>query len=599
MEEDKDVDSTKVDTHEHRLLPGAPKKTRPLIGVEAVASSEVGKLKHTESNEYEEDLAYRRHVVFEKLKNKLMTREEAIAELKVKQSRFYELYRDYRQSKNYTGMIRGKRGPKLGSTHTSEMMLAVLEAAFAEKYSGPKASIMVVLRRAQELCGSRGLTRPTRHMVSKFIKSKPARLICALKYGEEEAAQKYDPRPGFKESAAEDADVQMDHTLVDIELVDERDRRCIAGRPWLTIIICTLTRVILGYFLSFRTPSVITVQLAILSAVLPKNSMYNPLSADPFIYPFSGVPPGLYTDNAAEFITQQLKRKCRRYEMDWEHRPIGKKWFGGIVERVIGTFMTGAVHFLPGTTGSNTVERKFFNSEVDATMTLPEFKAWFQCEVSKYHSKRHDAIDCSPRMAWAELRGKGTPGELKQISEEDSLSFALDFMPSEYDKKIHDYGINFASRRYWGEELAGRIGSTCEIRYDPNNLLTIWVLLDSTFVNIKCSRVRKGDSMDYESYKKSINLLRSDPARRQIPVGFHTDEYGLEAEARSQEIVAQAINNTALSKTANQGSVEEVCDVSADIVTVAKLPFLDDNSIAQNEEAEELKPRILFDDDDF
>uniref|UniRef100_UPI0039068E0B integrase catalytic domain-containing protein n=1 Tax=Pseudomonas putida TaxID=303 RepID=UPI0039068E0B len=250
-----------------------------------------------------------------------------------------------------------------------EALLPILEQAFKEKYKGPKATIAAVLRRAEELCYSQAVHRPTKYVVTKFIKSKPERFLYTCKYGEEAAAQKYDARPGFKEVEPAEADAQMDHTLVDMLLVDESDRTLILGRPWLTVIICTLTRVILGYFLSFRPPSVITVQLAILSAVLPKDSSFNPVSADPYKYPFCGLPPGWYTDNAAEFITQQLQRKCKRYGMDWDHRPIGKKWYGGIVERLIGTFMTRAVHFLPGATGSNPVERVYFQSELNATMT--------------------------------------------------------------------------------------------------------------------------------------------------------------------------------------------------------------------------------------
>jgi putative transposase len=583
------------DSSPHRLLPGAPTKARPLVGVDVITSEERSKIKNAYVSEFEEDLAFKRRVVFEKLADKKITRDEAVAELNVKLSRFYTLYDEFRESKDYTGMIRGKRGPKPGSMHASELMLATLQDAFAAKYIGPKAGAMVVLRKAEQLCQKRGLPRPTKYLVSKFIKSKPPRELYTLKFGEEAAAQKYDHRPGYIEDSPEDADVQADHTLVDILLVDEKDRSCIVGRPWLTIIICTLTRVILGYFLSFRNPCVITVQLALIAAFLPKDNQYNPLKADPYVYPFSGVPPGCYTDNAAEFITQQLILKCVRWGMDWDHRPIGKKWYGGIVERVIGTFMTGSVHFLPGSTGSNSVERVYFKSELNATMTLPEFCEWFAHEVTKYHSRRHDALGCSPRMAWAELRGKGAQGELPQISQAEALSFALDFMPSEYGLKIHNYGINFASRRYWGEELIGRIGLDCEIRYDPSDLQTIWVLLDSTFINIGCNRMRKGDSLNYESYRKSITISRHDPDRRLISVGSHTDEYGLEAEEHSDAIVSRAITNTARSKVPGSVEFEELPQVSAD----RAIPPIDSKPAEGGEAVDDLKPNILIDPDDF
>ncbi|WP_444758043.1 transposase [Pseudomonas sp. A014] len=598
MADESDVEK---DISPHKLLPGAPVRSRLLVGVVTDASNEKAEMKFDGVSEDEEHLAFKRRCIFERLQREEINRTEAIAELNVGESRFYTLYEQFRQSKDYTGMIRGKRGPKIGSTYTSEKMTAVLEEAF-DKYRGPKASIMAVLRKAQQLCHEKNLGRPTKYQVSKFIKSKSERLLYTRKYGEEAAAQKFDHRPGFIEPSPEEANVQMDHTLVDILLVDEVDRSCIVGRPWLTVIICTLTRIIMGWYLSFRAPSVITVQLALLAAFLPKNSKYNPLKIDVNMHPFCGLPPECYTDNASEFVSQQLLLKCARYGMDWSHRPIGKKWYGGIIERVIGTFMTRSVHFLPGSTGSNPVERQFFESELNATMSMTEFCEWFACEVTKYHSRRHAALDCSPRIAWSELRGKGTPGELPGIGGDEELSFALDFMPSEYDLKVHNYGINFASRRYWGDVLVGRIGQKCEIRYDPNDLRTIWVLLDSVFFNIGCNRMRKGDSMNYESHTKHISILRHDVNRKVIPIGLNTDEFGLACEERSDAIVAQAIANTASNLNPHEDAIEELPSTPVDRVTDYALPMLQGSSVEveiDDDDDDDLKPQILIDHEDY
>lgn len=596
--DDESVKTIAVQNSIHRLLPGAPTKTRTLVGVDVKTSNEIGRLTEFESNEMEDNLAFQRRLVLAQFVAKKISRTEAIEKLKIKRARFYDLLKDFRQSNDYTGMVRGKRGPKIGSTNMSDRLLAIFEEAFEDTYHGPKASVRAVLRRAEALCFKSGEKRPTRFKVEKYIKSKPERFLYFRKFGEEAAAQKYDHRPGYKEAPPSDADVQMDHTQVDLLLVDERDRSCIIGRPWLTIIICTLTRIIMGYFLSLRVPNVSSVQLALISAILPKDSPYNPLKADPDEYPFFGVMPGCYTDNAAEFKTQQLLQKCARYGIDWGHRPIGKKWYGAIVERVIGTFMTRAVHFLPGSTGSNVVEREYFQSELNATMDFPQFCAWFGSQVSIYHSKKHSALGCSPRIAWAQLRSPGALGELTTIGNEEALSFALDFMPSKYGLKINNYGINFESRRFWGEELIGRIGQECDIRYDPNDLRTIWVLLDTTFYNVGCSRMCEGDSINYESHKKSVSISRSDTTRRQIPDGSHTDEYGIEAEFQSEAIVADAIASTSAYKTQIPAVIEEVPSVDLDVKenqSVALLP----SSLDNDDSVDDLKPYILVDAEKF
>jgi putative transposase len=62
---------------------------------------------------------------------------------------------------------------------------------------------------------------------------------------------------------------QIDHTPVDVIVVDEIDRHPI-GRPWPTLVIDVATRMIADYYLSFDHSSSTSVALALSHAVLPK-----------------------------------------------------------------------------------------------------------------------------------------------------------------------------------------------------------------------------------------------------------------------------------------------------------------------------------------
>jgi putative transposase len=64
--------------------------------------------------------------------------------------------------------------------------------------------------------------------------------------------------------------VQIDHTLVDIMVVDELHRESM-GRPWVTIAFDVATRVVLAFILSLNPPSATAVGLAIAIAGLPKD----------------------------------------------------------------------------------------------------------------------------------------------------------------------------------------------------------------------------------------------------------------------------------------------------------------------------------------
>jgi putative transposase len=61
----------------------------------------------------------------------------------------------------------------------------------------------------------------------------------------------------------------MDHTPVDLILVDEAARRPI-GRPWLTLAMDVDTRMVAGFLIFFDPPCATSVALALAHAVLPK-----------------------------------------------------------------------------------------------------------------------------------------------------------------------------------------------------------------------------------------------------------------------------------------------------------------------------------------
>jgi putative transposase len=63
--------------------------------------------------------------------------------------------------------------------------------------------------------------------------------------------------------------VQIDHTLVDIMVVDEVLRESM-GRPWITVAFDIATRVVLGLALRLDPPSATSVGLALTMACLPK-----------------------------------------------------------------------------------------------------------------------------------------------------------------------------------------------------------------------------------------------------------------------------------------------------------------------------------------
>ena len=56
--------------------------------------------------------------------------------------------------------------------------------------------------------------------------------------------------------------VQIDHTKVDVQLVDEQSR-LVLGRPWLTVLLDVFSRAVVGFNLSYNAPAAAGVALAV------------------------------------------------------------------------------------------------------------------------------------------------------------------------------------------------------------------------------------------------------------------------------------------------------------------------------------------------
>ena len=104
--------------------------------------------------------------------------------------------------------------------------------------------------------------------------------------------------PGKLEAAAPLAIVQIDHTKVDVTVVDPVTRLPI-GRPTLTLAIDVNTRVAMGFHLSLEPPSLTAVALCLTHGVMDKTGwlLARGIEAE---WPARGIPRVIHVDNGAE-----------------------------------------------------------------------------------------------------------------------------------------------------------------------------------------------------------------------------------------------------------------------------------------------------------
>lgn len=234
--------------------------------------------------------------------------------------------------------------------------------------------------------------------------------------------------------------VQIDHTKVDLNIVDEIYRQII-GRPWITVLIDVYSRMIIGFYLTLDPPGDMSVGLAINRSIQRKESLLAKFNITT-PYPCWGIMDIIHADNAGEFHSNMIKRACREYGIDIEWRPVKKPRYGAHIERLLGHLLK-RIHRLTGTTFSNIEEKGDYESEKYAQMTLTELEEWlFHFITGVYHQKLHKALKTSPIKQYErgilgtkDIPGRGYP---RAVQNEDRLK--LDLMPGIH-RTIQDGGV--------------------------------------------------------------------------------------------------------------------------------------------------------------
>ena len=279
------------------------------------------------------------------------------------------------------------------------------------------------------------------------------------------AEQAFSPNEGQLEAAHPLAVVQMDHTLLDVMLVDDESRLSI-GRPWITVAFDVATRMVLGFYLSLDPPGALAAGQCLARAVMKKTSWLLRLGLAQTEWPAWGLPDTIHLDNAKEFRGEMLGRACAQYGIEIMWRPVARPNWGGHIERYMLAFAQ-KLKELPGATFGNPEARGGYDSEGKAALTLTELErylALFICDT--YHRRVHSALGRSPLEAWnrailgdATCIGIGLP---RYVS--DPERFFIDLLPFE-ERSVNAYGVLIDGIHYYSDVLRPLINARLPGKY--------------------------------------------------------------------------------------------------------------------------------------
>jgi putative transposase len=262
--------------------------------------------------------------------------EEIAQELGVSRSTMYRLITAYRAKGTVSSVeprALGRRKDTLVLDAKREKLIA---STIREIYLKPERPTMTYLiEQVRARCAQKGLPLPDRRTIKARVDRIDRRTV-ALKRKDAKGVKATKTVPGQYVTSRPLEVVQIDHTEVDVFLVDETTRKTMDKRPWLTLAIDVLTRMVVGFHLSMDKPSRVSLGLCMLNAVYDKSAWLAERKIDAS-WPAAGLPEAVHADNGPDFRSHAFAWACREEGIKLIFRPIGTPHYGGHIERLIGT----------------------------------------------------------------------------------------------------------------------------------------------------------------------------------------------------------------------------------------------------------------------
>lgn len=375
-----------------------------------------------------------------------------------------------------------KRGGK-GRSRLAQEVEKIIETEIDEKYMAREkvtiedifhAVVLRIAERNQFRPKNQHLDVPSLRTIARRINALEPITVFAAKHGTEAAQREFAQYSQIEHPVAPLERVEIDHTRLDVIVVDPVDRLPL-GRPTLTIAIDVATRYPLGYYLGFEPPSYYAVMECLYHCIRPKENTAEKYGTE-HLWIAHGIFTTLVIDNAKEFIGRDLDDACLLLGINLLRTPFHSPNYKPIVERLFRTLNTLLIHKIPGTTFSNLSERGDYDSTQEAVLTLDELERYLNIGIIDLYAERfHRSLKGTPARRWEAATQSGFSPRLPANMEE--LSILLGRIEQ---RTVQHYGIEFENLLYNSDDLSmlrGLLakGEHVTIKYHPGDISYIYV----------------------------------------------------------------------------------------------------------------------------
>lgn len=339
--------------------------------------------------------------------------------------------------------------------------------------------------------------------------------------------------------------VEIDHTPLDVILIDD-DLLVPIGRPYLTLLIDVFSGCILGFHLSYKSPSYVSVAKAIVHATKPKNLEGLSITLQNS-WPCFGKIETLVVDNGAEFWSHNLEQACRESGINVQYNPVRKPWLKPFVESFFGVVNKHFLSDFPGKTFSNILQREEYNPQKDAVIRfstfVEEFQRWI---VDIYHQDANSRQTRIPILRWNQ--GFETFPPFKMEAEDEKRFETHMFITLK--KKLTNNGFKYLELKYDSVALGEyrmeypQTKESAEklIKLDPDDLSSIRVYLEERngYLTVPCDDpVGYTNGLSLHEHKAILNYNREVIKENMNSLGLAKARMAMRDRMKSeQELVA-------------------------------------------------------------
>lgn len=315
------------------------------------------------------------------------------------------------------------------------------------------------------------LALPHPRTIRRRIQAAGERRILGRELSRREQKAQAESQPGPRPTRVLER-VEIDHTTLDLFVVDERDGLPI-GRPHITACIDKYSGLVPGWHIGFNQGGYESIMLCLLHAFLPKPD-YCTLYGTEHDYPVYGLFEKLCIDNGRDFKSADLKNALAELGIIREEMPKETPWFKGSIERYFRSVNQRLLKGKPGYTFGNVVQLGDYDAQKDAVISLSAFLEVFHLfMVDIYPYSWHDGLEAVPMQRWQANASMFRPNLF-----EDAVALKRILLPSA-ERVLQPRGIEWEGNFYRGAELArlrelhGK--ERVRFKYNPDDLDSIHV----------------------------------------------------------------------------------------------------------------------------